>query len=118
MYKIVYIVKKNWIGWINKIIYIFLKIVYVKYIKFIYFCKIVFFEYMKLCTYFEGLNIECTKFNLFVIWNEKYPHIKKLIVLVEHTKLCSLYSNHNMQNVQFLFLSLRLIVYLSTRLLA
>ena len=39
------------------------------------------YEYTKICTFFEGLNIECTNLTLLVICEEKCPQIIKLCML-------------------------------------
>ena len=70
------------IHWIYQIVYILWKIVYVEYIKLCtFFWKIVYVEFTKLSTFFDGLDIECIDFTLSVICEDKCPHVKKLCTL-------------------------------------
>ena len=49
----------------------------------LYFCfwKIIYIEYIELCTFFDGLNIKCINLTLVVLCGKKIPPHKKLCTL-------------------------------------
>ena len=66
------------------------KFVYIECIKLCTYFETLNIKYTKFCTFFEGLYIECTYLTLSVIYDEKCPHIKRLWYLNIQNCVCYL----------------------------